>query len=136
MNEQEFTLYEKNGSVFSIGMEFKNLLREAGLPAMIGGGDKKHKKMKNHVGSHGIPIGLSLLNKQYGDKSAKIYIEGDCINLKFKWIKLSYHKDKMGKDYAKVQIPSNIVSDWQYPVQNSTSMAILDFVCKNKGFTL
>ena len=73
---------------------------------------------------------------EYGDKSAKIYIEGDCINLKFKWIKLSYHKDKMGKDYAKVQIPSNIVSDWQYPVQNSTSMAILDFVCKNKGFTL
>lgn len=73
---------------------------------------------------------------EYGDKSAKIYIEGDCINFKFKWIKLSYHKDKMGKDYAKVQIPSNIVSDWQYPVQNSTSMAILDFVCKNKGITL
>ena len=28
MNEQEFTLYEKNGSIFSIGMEFKNLLSE------------------------------------------------------------------------------------------------------------
>ena len=58
------------------------------------------------------------------------------INFKFKWIKLSYHKDKMVKDYAKVQNPSNIVSDWQYPVQNSTSMVILDFVCKNKGITL
>ena len=69
MNEQEFTLYEKNGSVFSIGMEFKNLLREAGLPAMVGGGDKNHKKMKNHVGSHGIPIGLSLLNKQLLDSN-------------------------------------------------------------------
>lgn len=65
MNEQEFTLYEKNGSIFSIGMEFKNFLRDAGLPAMVGGG--KHKKMKNHVSSHGIPIGLSLLNKQLED---------------------------------------------------------------------
>ena len=65
MNEQEFTLYEKNGTIFSIGMEFKNFLRDAGLPAMIGGG-KKNKK-KNHVGSHGIPIGLSLLNKQLED---------------------------------------------------------------------
>mgnify|MGYP001164946620 CR=1 FL=1 len=73
---------------------------------------------------------------EYGDKSAKIYIEADCINFKFKWIKLSYHKDKMGKDHARVQKPSYLVADWQYPVKNSTSMLILDFVCKNKGITL
>ena len=66
MNQQEFTLYEKNGSIFSIGMEFKNFLRDAGLPAMIGGG-KKNKHKNKHIGSHGIPIGLSLLNKQLED---------------------------------------------------------------------
>ena len=42
----------------------------------------------------------------------------------------------MGKDNVKTQSPSNLVADWQYPIPNSTSMAILDFVCKNKGITL
>ena len=73
---------------------------------------------------------------EYGDKSAKIYIEADCTNYKFKWIKLSYHKDAMAGDDVKVQSPSNIVSDWQFPNKNSTSMIVLDFVCKNKGITL
>ena len=73
---------------------------------------------------------------EYGDKSAKIYIQGDCINLKFKWLKLSYHKDEMGKGNVKIQPPSNLVAGWQYPKINSTSMVILDFVCKNKGITL
>ena len=73
---------------------------------------------------------------EYGDKSAKIYIEADCINYKFKWVKLSYHKDAMAEDDVKVQSPSNLVSDWQFPHQNSTSMIVLDFVCKNKGITL
>ena len=96
--------------------------------------------MENITESRGLVYFWELIdyNKkdEYGDKSAKIYIEGDCINFKFKWIKLSYHKDKMGKDYAKVQNPSHLVSDWQYPMQNSTSMVVLDFVCKNKGITL
>ena len=47
---------------------------------------------------------------EYGDKSAKIYIEADCINYKFKWVKLSYHKDAMAEDDVKVQSPSNLVS--------------------------
>ena len=41
---------------------------------------------------------------EYGDKSAKIYIEADCIKYKFKWVKLSYHKEAMAKDDVKVQI--------------------------------
>ena len=35
---------------------------------------------------------------EYGDLSAKIYIKADCIKMRFKWLKLSYHKDSMGKD--------------------------------------
>jgi hypothetical protein len=42
----------------------------------------------------------------------------------------------MAEDDVKVQSPSNLVSDWQFPHQNSTSMIVLDFVCKNKGITL
>ena len=31
---------------------------------------------------------------EYGDLSAKIFIQGDCSKLRFKWLKLSYHKDQ------------------------------------------
>tara|TARA_Y100001970_G_scaffold291587_1_gene429332 strand:+ start:1440 stop:1889 length:450 start_codon:yes stop_codon:yes gene_type:complete len=73
---------------------------------------------------------------EYGDLSAKIYVEGDCENLRFKWLKLSYHKDPMGKDQSQNQAPSKIVSYWQHPRLNSTSMKVLSFVCENKGITL
>ena len=62
MNEQEFTIYEKNGSIYSIGMKFNNLLRQSNLPAMVGGG-----KQKSHISTLGLPIGLSLLNNQIDD---------------------------------------------------------------------
>ncbi len=73
---------------------------------------------------------------EYGDLSAKIYIEGDCKNFRFKWLRLSYHKDAMGTDNVKNQQPSKIVADWQHPVRNSISMKVLDYICKNKGVTL
>ncbi|MEC6997673.1 MAG: surface-adhesin E family protein [Pseudomonadota bacterium] len=73
---------------------------------------------------------------EYGDLSAKIYIKADCIKMRFKWLKLSYHKDSMGKDMVLDQKPSKLVAKWQYPKINSTSMTVLEFVCKNKGITL
>ena len=73
---------------------------------------------------------------EYGDLSAKIFIQGDCSKLRFKWLKLSYHKDSMGRDMVLDQKPSKLVSQWQYPKTNTTSMKVLDFVCKNKGITL
>ena len=73
---------------------------------------------------------------EYGDLSAKIYIQGDCSKLRFKWLKLSYHKDSMGRDMVVDQKPSKLVSKWQYPKIHTTSMKVLDFVCKNKGITL
>ena len=96
--------------------------------------------MKSIKENKGLVYFWELINykkkDEYGDKSAKIFIEGDCINLKFKWIKLSYHKVDMGKDNVIPQKPSNLVADWQYPKKNSTSMIVLDYVCKNKGITL
>ena len=69
---------------------------------------------------------------QYGDLSAKIYVKGDCQRLKFKWLRISYHKEFMAKDYAHIGLPSDIVSDWQFPEKNTTSESVLKFACTNK----
>ena len=73
---------------------------------------------------------------EYGDLSAKIYIQGDCKNFKFKWLKVSYHKLMMGEDQVRSNQPSKLVSGWQFPNFGSTSYAVLDYVCKNKGLIL
>ena len=73
---------------------------------------------------------------EYGDRSAKIYVKAECKAFKFKWLKVSYHKLLMGKDYVKPDNPSNLVSGWQFPIIGSTSYAVLDHVCKNKGLLL
>ena len=72
----------------------------------------------------------------YGDKAAKIYVKADCEVFKFKWLKVSYHKMLMGKDYVKPDNPSTLVSGWQFPSFGNTSYAVLDHVCKNKGLLL
>ena len=73
---------------------------------------------------------------EYGDMSAKIYVKAECEIFKFKWLKVSYHKMLMGKDYVKPDNPSKLVSGWQFPIIGSTSYAVLDHVCKNKGLLL
>ena len=59
MDKNDFTIYKKNGDILTMGFKFENLLKGAGLPAMIGGG-----KGKFHKNQYGIPVGLALLNKQ------------------------------------------------------------------------
>ena len=73
---------------------------------------------------------------EYGDMSAKIYVKAECKVFKFKWLKVSYHKMFMAKDYVKPNNPSKLVSGWQFPSIGSTSYAVLDHVCKNKGLLL
>ena len=73
---------------------------------------------------------------EYGDIAAKIYVKAECEVFKFKWLKVSYHKMLMGKDYVKPDNPSTLVSGWQFPSTGSTSYAVLDHVCKNKGLLL
>ena len=68
--------------------------------------------------------------------SAKIYVKAECKSFKFKWLKVSYHKMLMGKDYIKPDKPSKLVSGWQFPNIGSTSYAVLDHICKNKGLLL
>ena len=67
MDKSDFAIYQKGGDVLSMGFKFENLLKDKGLPAMIGGG-----KGKFHKNQYGIPVGLALLNKQL-DKDKGIY---------------------------------------------------------------
>ena len=96
--------------------------------------------MENLIESKGYIYFWQLINyiekDEYGDMSAKIYVKADCKVFKFKWLKVSYHKMFMGKDYVKPDIPSKLVSGWQFPGIGSTSYAVLDHVCKNKGLLL
>ena len=73
---------------------------------------------------------------EYGDMSAKIYIESDCVNLRYKWITFSYHKESMGRDSTVQKKPTKNLSRWQVASPHSTSKSILDYVCNYTGITL
>ena len=64
MEKNDFTVYEKNGDIYSIGIKFDNYLRKYNLPAMTGGGGDRGKHNKTHFSSLGLPIGLTLLDNQ------------------------------------------------------------------------
>ena len=62
-----------------------------------------------------------------GDLSVKVYIQGDCILLRYKVLNGSFYKDPLGKG-----IPSNSIKpdkEWDYPTANSPSEVILKKVC-------
>ena len=96
--------------------------------------------MENLNESRGYIYFWQLINyneqDEYGDMAAKIYVKAECDVFKFKWLKVAYHKMVMGTDYVKPDNPSKLVSEWQFPITGSTSYAVLDHVCKNKGLLL
>jgi len=73
---------------------------------------------------------------EYGDYSAKIYMKADCVKLRFRWMKLSYHKSFMAEDKSLLKKPSDLVAGWQSPEKGSTSFTVIEHVCKNKGLVL
>ena len=64
--DNDFTLYEKNGDIFSLHMKFDNFFRNQNLPAMIGGSKSNHKKMNDGLS---VPLGLAILNKNSNSES-------------------------------------------------------------------
>tara|TARA_B110001450_G_scaffold6414_1_gene6596 strand:- start:367 stop:717 length:351 start_codon:yes stop_codon:yes gene_type:complete len=68
MDKSDFAIYQKGGDILSMGFKFENLLKDKGLPAMIGGG-----KGKFHKNQYGIPVGLALLNRQLDKDTKKTY---------------------------------------------------------------
>ena len=59
MDKSDFAIYQKGGDVLSMGFKFENLLKDKGLPAMIGGG-----KGKFHKNQYGI-IFYTLILKEF-----------------------------------------------------------------------
>ena len=73
---------------------------------------------------------------EYGDMSARIYIKGNCRNFQFKWLKVAYHKLLMAADKVQAKKPSDLVAGWQTAESKSTSYAVIDYACNNKGILL
>ena len=59
--DSDFTLYEKNGDIFSLQWKFDNFFRNNDMPALFGGGGKKHLNTNKGMS---VPLGLALLDKQ------------------------------------------------------------------------
>jgi len=68
MDKSDFAIYQKGGDILSMGFKFENLLKDNGLPAMIGGG-----KGKFHKNQYGIPVGIALLNRQLNKDNKNKY---------------------------------------------------------------
>tara|TARA_B100000035_G_scaffold304596_1_gene304501 strand:- start:1876 stop:2208 length:333 start_codon:yes stop_codon:yes gene_type:complete len=68
MKKSDFALYEKNGKIYSMGFEFNNLLKEQGLPAMVGGGNKN-----KNLNSIGLPVGIILMKNNIDKEEMKQY---------------------------------------------------------------
>ena len=99
--------------------------------------EKIYLKAKRYILKRAIYVANYYKEKdEYGDMSAKIYVQGECETFKFKWLKVAYHKKFMGRDIVKPGKPSELVSGWQFPSIGSTSYTVLDHVCKNKGLLL
>lgn len=72
MNKGDFTLYEKKGNIYSMGMQFKNILRSSGLPAMVGGS----KTNRNELG---IPVGITLIKSHVGGFNEENSLKGGVV---------------------------------------------------------
>ena len=63
----------------------------------------------------------------YGYLSAKRYLQGDCKLFRFKSLRVSFHKESMGRGAGKLITRKG--NDWIYPPPESTSETILKSVC-------
>jgi hypothetical protein len=64
---------------------------------------------------------------EFGDLSAKLYIQGDCELFRFKNLSFSFHKEPMGSGIADAQEPEK--NGWVYPPPNSAAESMLKSAC-------
>ena len=64
---------------------------------------------------------------EYGDFSAKIYVQGDCNLFRVKFLSFSYYKEPMGG--GTVYTSNQKIEEWKYPPLNSSNETILKRVC-------
>lgn len=69
--DNDFTLYEKNGDIYSLHMKFDNIFRNKNLPAMTGG-SRKHLNINDGIkNTMSVPLGLAMLNKKLDSNTYK-----------------------------------------------------------------
>ena len=64
----------------------------------------------------------------YGHLSGKIYIQGDCKKLRYKYLSASFHKGPMGGGETS-EIDNKPDKEWDYPPPNSVIETVLKLVC-------
>ena len=68
-----------------------------------------------------------LKSTEYGDLSARTYIQGDCKLFRFKILSQIWHEQPMGRNTGKTTTPKN--PEWRFPSPNSVNETILKSVC-------
>ena len=67
------------------------------------------------------------LKPEMGNLSTKLYAQGDCSVLRYKFLSYSFHKEPMGGGTGKVFNINN--PEWNYPPPKSMSEDVLKSVC-------
>ena len=62
-----------------------------------------------------------------GHSSSKIYVQGDCNLIRYKYLSWSFHKGQMGGGTSLVDNDSD--KNWTYPTPNSVTEGVLKEVC-------
>jgi hypothetical protein len=70
-----------------------------------------------------------LKPSEYGDLSAKVYMQGDCKLFRYKKLSASYHTDSMGNGTPSTS--DSLRGKWNYPPPNSAIEVILNSVCSH-----
>ncbi len=74
-------------------------------------------------------LGDYLKPQKYGVFSGKAYSQGDCKLFRTKILKISFHKEPMGRGTAVIINPPD--KGWDYPSPNSVNEGILKLVCNH-----
>ena len=68
-----------------------------------------------------------LMPNKFGDYSSKVFVQGDCINFRLKYLTYVWYKEPMGEGLGE---RSDTESGWENPAPESVGKDLLRDVCK------
>ena len=69
-----------------------------------------------------------LMPNKFGDFSSKVYVQGDCNNIRLKYLIYIWYSQPMGKGLGE---RSDEASEWEYPTSESVGIELLEEACKS-----
>ena len=69
-----------------------------------------------------------LMPNKFGDMSAKVYAQGDCIKNRLKYLSYIWYQQPMGNGIGE---QSNEASEWEFPTSESVGIDLLNDACNN-----